>query len=212
MDYNDQRRQDKSWNDPPMFSVEQINQAANTAPTSKRYRYPQPVQPAVNQPTYPNYPQGAVNSYGNYNNNASMAPAYQQPQQYPSYGNTSNAYGSSIQQPAMPQNYNYPSQPMNQYNPLTYTSQPVGVQSNQVIPSNDNTGYPPSSTTSMPSPYGTVTESNLVQPPSTIANNATQPVVFMNMNSVPIASMNQSAPAPGFNYNQSQQQYPYRQY
>ncbi|OTF84089.1 hypothetical protein BLA29_006784 [Euroglyphus maynei] len=192
MDYNDQRRQDKSWNDPPMFSAEQINQAANTAPISKRYRYP---QQAVNQRAYPNYSQGAANSYGNYSNNASMAPGHvvygqQYPASYSSYGNANTASSQSSN------NMN-----SNPYNPVSttiaYPSQATAIQS---VPTNNHSGYAQSSTTCMPSPYG---ESNLA----------------FNLNSVPVSSMAQSpqvtAPAPGFNYNNNnppQQQYPYRQY
>ena len=246
----DQRRQDKSWNDPPMFSPEQINQAANTGHSNKRYRYPQqqaaaaaPAAAAVNPRSYPNYQAGAMNSYGNYNNtNSSMAPAaypsvgQPQQQQYPAtyspYPNANPTYESTMLQQQQ-QNYSPQSINSNPYNnPITsftvggYPPQPqtTRAQSIPVLPANNNnnsSGYAAGPVSSMPNPYGTVTESNLVQQPPSTNNTAANPPIGFNLNSIQQQSqqvMPQSLPqppAPGFNYNHNnpqQQQYPYRQY
>lgn len=87
------RRHEKSWNDPPMFSMEQLNNASNTVPLSKRYRYPQTQAPAqgqmYQQQQQPNY--GGASAYGYPGQPAAtqqnnVPPSYgQQPQQYPAY-------------------------------------------------------------------------------------------------------------------------------
>ncbi len=46
-------RHDKAWNDPPLFSLDQMSKNSNSAPINKRYRYPQQTTiPSTNQPIF----------------------------------------------------------------------------------------------------------------------------------------------------------------
>ncbi|KAF7496305.1 hypothetical protein SSS_00795 [Sarcoptes scabiei] len=109
MNYNDERRQERSWNDPPKFTMEQLNKAANTVPANKRYRYPQ--QPIQQHPI----------QYSNYSTGSNM--------QYPQNNYTGNHF-----QPTMPMiNSNVP---YNQYGSAmanvphsSYQSNPISASS-----------------------------------------------------------------------------------
>ncbi|KAJ6225817.1 hypothetical protein RDWZM_004362 [Blomia tropicalis] len=156
------RRHEKSWNDPPMFSIDQLNNASSTVPLSKRYRYPQQQvqnqqmnygqqqqaggygfpgqQPQQSNPSFqPNSTQQPFNS-GTYNNPYPMDPQNLQQQQQHQY---SQQYPMSqpVQQQPMayqPQSnsaYPQPNQFMGQTNMTYPSSQSYGQTMPQVQPS-----------------------------------------------------------------------------
>lgn len=117
-----------------MFSMEQLNKAANAATVNKRYRYPQQPMPnpMIAQPGH------YLPSYGNNNANYGMTNPQVLPQQYPQYPSGVNPSFNpggippgnfGIQQPNLPQNYNYNSN-QNQYPYSTNVQQPVYNSSN----------------------------------------------------------------------------------
>ncbi|XP_017492772.1 PREDICTED: ribonucleoprotein RB97D-like [Rhagoletis zephyria] len=94
------RRHEKSWNDPPMFSVEQLNKASGSVPLNKRYRYPQAPVQAPNQMYQQQQQQPNMGMTGGYGyqqpaNNPQLSYGQPQQQQYPGafspYGPDPNA-------------------------------------------------------------------------------------------------------------------------
>lgn len=97
--YNDdeRRRNERAWNDPPMFSYDQLNKQPSSAiPLNKRYKYPVVDQQALNNQMYQ-----AQAGYMQ-NNSYVQAGAYQQPysQYTPNQAATLAAYNQQ-QQAAM---------------------------------------------------------------------------------------------------------------
>lgn len=117
MDDDERRRHEKSWNDPPFFSWDQLNKSSSQAskvPLHKRYSRPMApeVNPAtVRQPVQTGYPgmQGQMNAY---HNAPSAAPATSQPTNY--YQNV-QAAGWPGGQTAYPQPSPYQQQPVQAY-------------------------------------------------------------------------------------------------
>lgn len=168
-----------------MFSMEQLNKAANAATVNKRYRYPQqPMPSTMMTQSGQNYP-----AYGNTNTSYGMTNPQVQPQQYPPYPSAGNPQFNpggipsgnfGIQQPSLPQNYNYNSN-QNQYPYSANVQTPY-----------TNTNSQPSN----PSPF-TSSNNNAIGIDSQSLGNANArpaaPGFAINNN-----PMNQ--PMPGFNY------------
>lgn len=150
MNEEDRRRHDKSWNDPPLFTYDQLNEAStgtNKVPLHKRYNHP-PVAPEMSpgmgrqtmygqSPTGPGYPN--QQGYG-------ASPAgnqwQQQPQAWQSPVNTGwsqNApypsQGQSNLQPGMSPGYGAPQAGQQQSVP-PFPLGPTAVPSSPVYPRN----------------------------------------------------------------------------
>lgn len=86
MNDDERRRYDRAWNDPPMFTMDQMNkQPTSAVPLNKRYKYPVADQQMLNNQMYPqagNYMQNAYgqSAYGAVPNQLSNQYSQQQPQ------------------------------------------------------------------------------------------------------------------------------------
>lgn len=201
------KRHEKSWNDPPMFSAEQMNKATGSVPLSKRYRYPQAPAQAPNQ-MYQQQPNVGMNSGYGYQQpqGNTLQQSYGQPQQQQQYPGAFNPYGQdpNANVGTVPMSSNYQAPPslsnVSQQQPQQYSQQQYAPSPPLMAPN----AYPANANA-----YG----GNHPNQPSQMNYNAGQ--FAGNQGSYNVASQfpgqqgPTEPPPPQMNYQQSQQVPPY---